>query len=74
MTSVFDWHTVLRSEHFQHPTAKLTYVALGWGDRNFYVDTPTWEDLSVTTTARALLWPTDTIVQSKACDGGCSDW
>ena len=64
-TSVFDWRTVLLAEHFQQSTTSFEYVALGWGDREFYVNTPTWEDLSVPTTARAMLLPTDTIMHAQ---------
>jgi uncharacterized protein (TIGR02117 family) len=31
-----------------------TFVAIGWGDRGFYFDTPTWNDLSAFTAIRAL--------------------
>lgn len=64
-TSIFDWRTVLLPEHFQQPTSSFRYVALGWGDRDFYVNTPTWEDVSVVTTVRAMLLPTDTIMHAQ---------
>ena len=64
-TSIFDWRTVLLSEHFQQPTSSFRYVALGWGDRDFYVNTPTWEDVSVATTSRAMLLPTGTIMHAQ---------
>lgn len=64
-TSVFDWRTVLLEEHFQRPTTRFEYVALGWGDREFYVNTPTWEEMSTATTACALLLPTDTIMHAQ---------
>lgn len=38
------------------------YLAFGWGDRAFYLSTPTWGDLGLSTTLRALLWPTDTVL------------
>ncbi|HEY4373150.1 MAG TPA: TIGR02117 family protein [Burkholderiales bacterium] len=30
------------------------YVAIGWGDRGFYFDTPTWADLTAATALKAL--------------------
>lgn len=30
------------------------YVAIGWGDRGFYFDTPTWADLTASTALKAL--------------------
>ena len=32
-----------------------THVVIGWGHRDFYVNTPTWSDLTATTVARAVL-------------------
>lgn len=32
-----------------------TYVAIGWGHRDFYINTPTWSDLTAATVARAVL-------------------
>lgn len=64
-TNIFDWRTILLPEHFQHATENFRYVALGWGDHDFYVNTPTWEDLSIATTARALLLPTETIMHAQ---------
>lgn len=31
-----------------------TFIAIGWGDRGFYFDTPTWNDLTASTAIRAL--------------------
>jgi uncharacterized protein (TIGR02117 family) len=64
-TNVFDWRTILLAEHFQQSTTSFEYVALGWGDREFYVNTPAWEDMSAITTARAMLLPTDTIMHAQ---------
>lgn len=30
------------------------YVAIGWGERNFYLNTPTWRDLTAATAAKAI--------------------
>ncbi len=32
----------------------LNYLAFGWGDREFYLTTPTWADLRATTAVKAL--------------------
>jgi uncharacterized protein (TIGR02117 family) len=36
------------------PQAK--YVAFGWGDKGFYLNTPTWGDLKFSTAFKALFW------------------
>jgi len=35
-----------------HPNTK--YVAFGWGDKGFYLNTPTWGDLTFSTAVNAL--------------------
>lgn len=32
------------------------YLGFGWGERDFYLKTPTWADFRVTTGANSLLW------------------
>lgn len=39
-----------------------TFVAIGWGDRGFYFDTPTWGDLSASTAIRALSGLGDSVI------------
>ena len=38
------------------PTEDARYVAFGWGDRGFYLETPTWDDLKYSTVLKALFW------------------
>jgi uncharacterized protein (TIGR02117 family) len=38
------------------------YVLVGWGDRGFYLETPTWADLKLSTALRAVFWPSATVV------------
>lgn len=38
----------------------VKYVAFGWGDKDFYLHTPTWNDLTAGTLAKALLWKSET--------------
>lgn len=33
---------------------RVKYLSFGWGDKGFYLETPTWEDLKFTTAAKAL--------------------
>ena len=43
------------------------WLSVGWGDRAFYINTPSLEDLHLSTTLRALFWPTETtlLVQGR---------
>ncbi|CAN5844079.1 TIGR02117 family protein [soil metagenome] len=52
-----DWSELIPYGHFAGIDT-ATYIALGWGDKGFYIHTPTWDDLTVTTALRSLFWPT----------------
>jgi uncharacterized protein (TIGR02117 family) len=51
-TSEKDWTEKIKPEDFK-PSA-LKYVAFGWGDKGFYLNTPTWADLKFSTAVNAL--------------------
>ena len=38
------------------------YVSIGWGDRGFYVNTPTWADLTVKVAVRAMFLKSKTLM------------
>ena len=56
---VIDWRTVFPADCFPSDTSKATHLAVGWGDRGFFLETPTWADIKVSTTAKAMLWPSE---------------
>jgi uncharacterized protein (TIGR02117 family) len=58
--AVHDWTDEFQGTRFAEDVAELSYVAFGWGDRDFYLLTPTWEDLKLSTAAKALLVPSRT--------------
>lgn len=39
-----------------HQDSVFQWVAFGWGDKNFYLNTPTWGDLSFSTAFKAAFW------------------
>lgn len=55
-----DWNTFLPSGDFPSPPGRATHAAIGWGDRSFYLHTPTWSDLTLERVIPALCWPTET--------------
>ena len=57
--SVIDWRQEFSSDLFSGSTLAATHVAFGWGDKGFFIETPTWGDLKVSTAANALLIPSD---------------
>ena len=57
--SIIDWTTEFPNEMFSDDISKEPHVAFGWGDRGFFIETPTWADLKLSTAANALLLPSE---------------
>lgn len=51
---IFDWTSVVNPTDTITDDANIAYVGLGWGERNFYLYTPEWKDLSVSNALGAL--------------------
>ncbi|MFS2205586.1 TIGR02117 family protein [Variovorax sp. Varisp36] len=49
-SATIDWLQVFPLKDFRAPPPDAEFIAIGWGDREFYLNTPTWGDL---TAARA---------------------
>jgi len=49
-----DWRAVFQPADFQTLPSTVNFVAIGWGDADFYLNTPHWQDLSIKTAAAAL--------------------
>jgi uncharacterized protein (TIGR02117 family) len=45
-TLLFDWPAHIPLEHTLETMAELDFIAVGWGDRRFYLNTPEWSDLT----------------------------
>lgn len=52
--NIKNWNEVISINHTQQPDTTAQYVGLGWGDKGFYLDTPTWADLKVSTALKAV--------------------
>lgn len=48
-----NWWELLSPDDFPTDVSGYRYVAFGWGNRQFYLETPTWADVRVTTVAKA---------------------
>ena len=56
-----DWRTFLPAElHGNDGPSVAGYTAFGWGDRGFYTEVPTWDDLTLGVALRAVFWPSAT--------------
>jgi uncharacterized protein (TIGR02117 family) len=57
-----DWREHFPPADFRGKVHDCQHVAIGWGNRAFYIDTPTWADFKISTAARALFWPSDSVL------------
>ena len=55
-TEVIDWSQQIPFENTLSKRTDFSYVGIGWGDKGFYLDTPTWADLKVSTAIKAAFW------------------
>lgn len=51
-----DWSIQLDSKKTKSGKTNVNYVSIGWGDKGFYLDTPTWGDLTFKTAFNALFY------------------
>ncbi len=49
-----DWRADFPAAHVPVADAPYTHVAVGWGEREFYLNTPTWADFRISTGVRAM--------------------
>lgn len=61
-TAVVDWGRQFAEATFEGSISRETHVAFGWGDKGFFLETETWDDLRLTTAASAMFLPTDSCV------------
>ena len=50
-----DWRDRIRAADLLDPKGAGAWLSFGWGDRGFYVETPTWQDAKLSTIAHALI-------------------
>ena len=58
----FDWTTIINPGDTRAASSDWGYAAFGWGDRGFYVETPHWRDLKISTALSAVSGLGDSII------------
>jgi len=53
---VQDWSTKISFSNTKSKSTDYNYVGIGWGDKGFYLETPTWADLKFSTAFKAAFW------------------
>jgi uncharacterized protein (TIGR02117 family) len=51
-----DWSQMLPYADTPAQDTTMHYVGFGWGDKGFYLDTPTWSQLKPSTAFKAMFW------------------
>src|SRR5574344_561500 len=54
-SDVINWFDFFSSSDTLSKRDDFSYISIGWGDKGFYLDTPTWADLKVKTAVVAAL-------------------
>ena len=57
-----NWRENFPLSSFESDRTDFTHVSIGWGAREFYLDTPTWDDVELSTVARVLFTPSETVM------------
>lgn len=57
-----DWTGLVHASHLGDPARAGRYLWFGWGERDFYLKTPTWAEVSPRTVARAAIGSPDTLM------------
>lgn len=58
-----DWRTLARPEHLADPRyTRHDHLSFGWGERAFYLETPTWADMRPGTVIAAALGSDRTLI------------
>lgn len=73
-----DWRAAFGQEAFGAPVGTYDHVGLGWGSRDFYINTPTWADVGIATAVKSVLWD-ETVLhveyrQRPAAGENCRQW
>jgi uncharacterized protein (TIGR02117 family) len=60
----YDLHDYIPEEKLREENSRpYNYYAFGWGDKEFYMNTPDWSDLELSIALQAMLWPTQSVIK-----------
>lgn len=61
-----NWLNVIPLGDYQD-TTQTEFIAIGWGDKGFFLNTPTWAELTVSTALNAVFLPSSTAMHVDYC-------
>jgi uncharacterized protein (TIGR02117 family) len=56
------WSAYFDLKTFKTLKSQPKFISFGWGDKGFYLETPTWADLTVETAVNAAFFPSETAI------------
>lgn len=62
-----NWKEFIDSSEYKY-NKRFEYIAIGWGDKGFFLDTPTWAELSVSTALNAIFLPSSCAMHVEYID------
>ncbi|OON67238.1 TIGR02117 family protein [Hymenobacter sp. CRA2] len=63
-TEQMDWRTMVAYADTPAADSTMDYIGFGWGDKGFYLNTPTWAELKASTAVRAMFWLSTTAMHA----------
>ncbi|MGE6396278.1 TIGR02117 family protein [Chryseobacterium scophthalmum] len=60
-----DWSAKIPFANTTSKKSDYNYVGIGWGDKGFYLDTPTWADLKFSTAVKAAFWMSESAMHTS---------
>jgi uncharacterized protein (TIGR02117 family) len=67
-TAEKDWSSHILYQNTRGRDSSLTWLAIGWGDKDFYLNTPTWADLKFSTAFKAIFGLSPAAMHTTFCD------
>jgi uncharacterized protein (TIGR02117 family) len=61
-SEIINWQDLFEPAHFGNGWTYALYIAFGWGDKGFYLNTPEWSDLKFNTAVKALFIPSESVM------------
>jgi uncharacterized protein (TIGR02117 family) len=59
-----DWSKDIKHTDTPKADNSFDYLAMGWGDKGFYLETPSWNELKPSTALKAAFWLGDTAMHT----------
>lgn len=60
---IMDWRQEFSADHFSGDTSSAQWMVVGWGDREYFAQLPTWHNSQILSALHALFWPSRSCMQ-----------